>query len=242
LASRLGYLMDLLGTDFGKRSQSHIIACLAKVLTGVTSVTQFVEHAASSAEIVRAAAGLRDRLLATDLPQEWRQRFAKRIYDLLVTYSTKGASPAPAPAPKIRAPTTQAPTAVQQPPAKQGRNESPKRRDVPAGELIFREGEPGNLAYIVTSGTVEILKRAGDRDVVIGEASAGEIIGEMAIIDVVPRMASARAVVDTVLAPIPRDDLKARLDRLEKIDPVLRRLMSMFMQRMRDTRFTLADS
>ena len=118
--------------------------------------------------------------------------------------------------------------------------------DPPAPAFDF-EAERARFAEVNGQVTalrerVEILKRAGDRDVVIGEASAGEIIGEMAIIDVVPRMASARAVVDTVLAPIPRDDLKARLDRLEKIDPVLRRLMSMFMQRMRDTRFTLADS
>ncbi len=89
---------------------------------------------------------------------------------------------------------------------------------------------------------MEILKRAGGRDIVIGEVGPGSIIGEMALIDSQPRMATARTTTDTVVNTIPREAIKARLDKLEKFDPVLRRLMGMFVDRMRDLRYMSADS
>jgi CRP-like cAMP-binding protein len=64
----------------------------------------------------------------------------------------------------------------------------------------------------------------------------------MALIDAEPRMATARAVAETVVTIIPSKDLKVRLDRLEKIDPVMRPLVGMFVQRMRDARIISMDS
>ena len=227
-ATKLGYLLDLIGTDFGARCQNHVIQCLAALLGSITSVSQIVERGASDEHIVRAAAGIRDRLLATNMPQEWRQRFAKRIYDLLITHanpSAAAAKPASVPA----AASAKAPV------------EETRRTFVP-GEVIFGEGEAGEMAYLIVSGSVEILKWAGDRDIVIGQAGPGAIIGEMALIDSQPRMATARASSDTTVNTIPREAIKARLDKLEKFDPVLRRLMGMFVDRMRDFRFISADS
>ncbi len=105
---------------------------------------------------------------------------------------------------------------------------------VAAGELIFREGDPGEEAYLIKSGLVEISRLAGSKDVVVAEAGGGSIIGEMALIDSLPRMATARAIKRTQLTVIPSEALTARLNRLEKFDPVLRRMMDMFVQRMRD--------
>jgi hypothetical protein len=226
-ATKLGYLLDLIGTDFGARCQNHIIQCLAALLGSITSVSQIVERGASDEHIVRAAAGIRDRLLATNMPQEWRQRFAKRIYDLLITHASPSAAAKPASAPAAA-------------PAKAPVEET--RRTFGPGDVIFGEGEAGEMAYLIVSGSVEILKRAGDRDIVIGQAGPGAIIGEMALIDSQPRMATARAFSDTTVNTIPREAIKARLDKLEKFDPVLRRLMGMFVDRMRDFRFISADS
>jgi CRP-like cAMP-binding protein len=61
----------------------------------------------------------------------------------------------------------------------------------------------------------------------------GEIIGEMSLIDNARRMASARALSDTELAIISRDSLQNRLDRLEKSDRVLRRLIAVLVSRIR---------
>ncbi len=234
-ATKLGYLLDLIATDFGARTQTHIINCIAALLGSITSVSQIVEKGASDEYIVRAAAGIRDRLLNTDMPQEWRQRFAKRIYDLLITHANPGAA-APA-APAKPAP---APAAAAAQPAKPSAEET--KRSFGSGDIIFSEGEAGEIAYLIVSGSVEILKRAGGRDIVIGEVGPGSIIGEMALIDSQPRMATARTTTDTVVNTIPREAIKARLDKLEKFDPVLRRLMGMFVDRMRDLRYMSADS
>lgn len=238
-ATKLGYLLDLHGTDFGARSQEHIISCLADLLASITSVSQIEEPGASNERIVRAAAGIRDRLLATTLPQEWRQRFAKRIYDLLLTHANPNAAPV-RPGQSPRPAVAKAPADPATASAKPSGEEA--KRTFAAGEILFGEGEAGDIAFLIVSGSVDILKRAGERDIVIGQVGPGNIIGEMALIDSQPRMASARATVETTVNVIPRDAIKARLDRLEKFDPVLRRLMGTFVDRMRDLRYISADS
>jgi CRP/FNR family transcriptional regulator, cyclic AMP receptor protein len=66
------------------------------------------------------------------------------------------------------------------------------------GEVIFREGEPGNLMYAVVEGEVEI--RAGER--FIERTGAGGVVGELALIDHAPRSATAIAATPCVLVPI----------------------------------------
>jgi CRP/FNR family cyclic AMP-dependent transcriptional regulator len=69
---------------------------------------------------------------------------------------------------------------------------------VPAGEVIFSEGEPGNEMYGIVEGRVEL--RTTTRS--IATLGPDEVFGEMAVIDSSPRMATAVATEDTVLAMI----------------------------------------
>ena len=64
-----------------------------------------------------------------------------------------------------------------------------------AGEAIFSKGEPGDKAYVVKEGEVEI-EVPGREPIVLG---AGGIFGEMALIDREPRSAGARARSDAKL-------------------------------------------
>jgi len=57
------------------------------------------------------------------------------------------------------------------------------------GETIFTEGELGNVAYGVQEGEVDIVLHGN----VVDTAGPGSIIGEMALIDSMPRSASAVA-------------------------------------------------
>jgi CRP/FNR family transcriptional regulator, cyclic AMP receptor protein len=58
------------------------------------------------------------------------------------------------------------------------------------GETLFKEGDPGDALYIVSSGTVRIIHE----DEVYEDVRAGGILGEMAIVDEgMPRSASAVA-------------------------------------------------
>jgi CRP/FNR family transcriptional regulator, cyclic AMP receptor protein len=70
----------------------------------------------------------------------------------------------------------------------------------PAGSTVFNEGESGSEMYGVVEGEVEL--RTADR--VIGTVGPDGVFGEMAIVDRSPRMATAVATRDSVLAVIDR--------------------------------------
>jgi len=66
------------------------------------------------------------------------------------------------------------------------------------GEVIFRVGDPGDAMYAVVDGEVEI--RSNGR--VLERVAAGDIFGEMGLIDQSPRSADAVAGSDCTVAPI----------------------------------------
>jgi len=66
-----------------------------------------------------------------------------------------------------------------------------------AGEVIFRQGDSGRHMYAVRSGSVEFRQRnADDEPVVLRRIGAGELFGEIALIEDVPRTADAIALED----------------------------------------------
>jgi CRP-like cAMP-binding protein len=77
------------------------------------------------------------------------------------------------------------------------RNE-PNRKTVPAGTLIFEEGQAGDRMYAVLQGSVEVRKGG----TVVADLEAGAVFGEMAVIDHQPRSASAYAKTDCVLVEV----------------------------------------
>jgi CRP-like cAMP-binding protein len=64
-------------------------------------------------------------------------------------------------------------------------------RELPAGTVLFEEGQPGNEMYIVVSGEVEIRRQVGGIERVLAVLPAGEFFGEMAILNGRPRSATA---------------------------------------------------
>ena len=78
------------------------------------------------------------------------------------------------------------------------------------GDYIFREVSLDN-AYIINSGTVELVKFTGDQQSVLAELEKGALFGEMAIIDGSARSASARAKTECVLKVVSEEQLKKHL-------------------------------
>lgn len=99
-----------------------------------------------------------------------------------------------------------------------------------AGDRIFKEGEPGDRAYIVEKGMIEIFKLVDGKEIVLGTINKGGIFGEMALIDNAPRMAGARAVQQTTLVIISRDTFEMKL---AKADPFVRGLINIFVKNLR---------
>lgn len=70
-----------------------------------------------------------------------------------------------------------------------------------AGDIVFREGEAGSHMFVVKAGSVEL--RLHDKHV--ETLGAGDILGEMALVDSAARSATAIAVTDCQLVPIDKD-------------------------------------
>jgi CRP-like cAMP-binding protein len=75
---------------------------------------------------------------------------------------------------------------------------TPDSRSFKAGEIIFKEGDPGLEFFVVKSGSVAI--RRGNRTLDV--LREGEIFGEMALIDSEPRSATVVADSDCVVVPV----------------------------------------
>jgi EAL domain-containing protein (putative c-di-GMP-specific phosphodiesterase class I) len=103
------------------------------------------------------------------------------------------------------------------------------RETFPAGEIIFKEGDSGDSAYIIEEGSVEVSVSSTQHS----RIGKGELFGEIALIDQQPRTATVRAIENTVLIPIPRQLVK---ELLEKTDPVVRHLLLTILERYRSTR------
>jgi signal transduction histidine kinase len=72
-----------------------------------------------------------------------------------------------------------------------------------AGEVIFREGDPGDLMYLVGQGSVKISKSGrGGQQETLGFIKSGNFFGEMALLDGEPRSAMATAAESTLLGTV----------------------------------------
>jgi len=98
----------------------------------------------------------------------------------------------------------------------------PLRIELPAGGVLFREGDPPTTGFLLESGEIEIAIRIRGQPIVLSRLRAGDIIGEMGVFDGAPRSATATALSDCVLLPIDRNQISERLD---KADPILRALL-----------------
>lgn len=104
-----------------------------------------------------------------------------------------------------------------------------------AGEQVFAEGDAGREMFVVVDGEVGIYRRgAGGAQAIVGVAGPGDIFGEMALVEALPRTASVRAMPGGVsLVPIDH----ARFVYLLTHQPAFAlNVMQAISQRVRDSR------
>lgn len=105
------------------------------------------------------------------------------------------------------------------------------KRTVKANSVMFTEGEPGDTAFLIIQGKVEIRKGAmSEVPKVVAVLEDGDIVGEMALFDDRPRMATAVSATDIEVIPISREEFKKRL---KEMNPVMRRILMIMVSRVR---------
>ena len=105
-----------------------------------------------------------------------------------------------------------------------------KKRFLKQGEVLFRDGDAGDAAFIVDSGHVGICKIVEGEEDELATLNPGELFGKMAIVDGSKRMAHALAKEDSVVIEIPTAALEMRL---KKVDPFLKALMNILVNNLR---------
>ncbi|MBV8714700.1 MAG: Crp/Fnr family transcriptional regulator [Chloroflexi bacterium] len=107
------------------------------------------------------------------------------------------------------------------------------RRRWRRGESILRQSDPGNVAFVIIDGRVDILLEWPDgREFCLARLGPGDYFGEMALLDPEPRSASVRAAADTQLLIIRREDL---LKHLLDHPPAMLTMLTSLSQRLRNT-------
>ena len=84
---------------------------------------------------------------------------------------------------------------------------------VTAGEVIFREGDPGTGLYLVVSGRLRVLVGADGAERMLYDVGRGAILGEMAALTDRPRAATVQAVRDSDLLLLRVSSFTALLER-----------------------------
>lgn len=104
------------------------------------------------------------------------------------------------------------------------------RKHYAVDRTIFRTGDSGDCAYVIESGQVDIRRQVGTQTKTIATLAAGEIFGEMALIDGKRRMADAVAVTNVTVLVVPADQFS---DKMRAADPFVRALLRMFTENLR---------
>ena len=104
-------------------------------------------------------------------------------------------------------------------------------RRVQPGEAVIDYDDNSDEVFLIISGTVRIaIHSANGQEVILGEAGAGEIFGEMAAIDGLTRSANVTAVHSSVLCCLPRAIF---LDLVLKTPPAGLQLLRLLTSRLR---------
>jgi len=104
------------------------------------------------------------------------------------------------------------------------------------GSTIFSEGEPGDCAYIVKTGCVDLFALMNGESVKMAQFEEGDLFGEMALIDNQLRSGTAVASTDVELLKIPRDYVERNVS---KSDDLVGALLRVILLRFREMRVRL---
>lgn len=107
------------------------------------------------------------------------------------------------------------------------------------GEVIFREGDPGDRMYVIIAGKVTLAHSASDgREALLGVLGPGDMFGELSVFDPSARTSTATALTEATLLSLSREQLKVWLATRPE---VAEKLLQALAKRLRRTEDAMAD-
>ncbi len=115
--------------------------------------------------------------------------------------------------------------------------------DVIPGETVFEEGDTGDYVCFVVDGTLDVEKKSeSGESIVISTLSKGGSIGEMAVIDELPRSATVKARTKSTLITLSQENFNYILAEHSTIGvKVLKGIARLLSMNLRKTSTRLAD-
>ncbi|WP_099866999.1 cyclic nucleotide-binding domain-containing protein [Pararhizobium haloflavum] len=108
-----------------------------------------------------------------------------------------------------------------------------ERRRVPGGQTLFRQGAPADCAYIVAGGRFSLTRSTRERkDLKLGEATKGALLGEIAMISLVERKMTAVAAETSEVIRITRPLFSRMLEEYPDLAVMMHRRISANLGRM----------
>jgi len=100
-----------------------------------------------------------------------------------------------------------------------------------AGEVLFKEGDPGDEMYLIRAGKIKIVKDLEGSEKTLAVIGEGEFFGEMALLDKSPRSAAAIAESDAKLIIVDRDAFLSSVNK----NPFIKYIIETLTTRLRKT-------
>jgi CRP/FNR family transcriptional regulator, cyclic AMP receptor protein len=101
------------------------------------------------------------------------------------------------------------------------------------GTRVYLPGDLSDRVYLVKSGVIRIVRQTADRrEVVLAYLRAGDIFGELALVDDAPRDHVAEATEDAVLAEIARDTLLDLITAMPQVGLQIAKLIGLRLRRL----------
>lgn len=116
-----------------------------------------------------------------------------------------------------------------------------RRETFEPGRKIFEFGEPGRCAYFVLEGNARVTYPTQSTDVELARLSPGDLFGELALLDTMPRSVTVRAIdrVDTLV--LDKDDFRRVLHDVPEVAAELLQTLSTRIRRANEQISALSD-
>ncbi len=86
-------------------------------------------------------------------------------------------------------------------------------KELKPGDLVCKEGQHASFLCFVINGELEVIKNLDGKELIIATITEGGTLGEMALIDGMSRSATVRAIIESGILILRRDDFNLLLEK-----------------------------